>query len=176
MDKKLHEVLHAREDRVKRQIELLKKYHAPLLSVTLNIPGSTKDNDPIRYIFFECLQAVKGILKKNKNIEILYEAVVFGADGPESLLVVGNISLIDLKKIAVKIEDEHSVGRLFDIDVIDEKYHKISRQEVNKPLRKCIICNNQAYHCIALRKHLRKDIIEKAHKLIDDYIRLNKNR
>ena len=173
MDKKLQKVLDAREKRARQQVELVKKYHLPLLSITLNIPGVIKDSSPIRFIFRECLKLIKFEIKKDKNRKIIHESMNYSADGPQSFLIVRNISAIGLKKMAVEIEDNHPIGRLFDIDVIDRSYHKINRQELNKPLRKCIICEDLAMNCIALRKHPREEIINKTHKIINEFISIN---
>jgi holo-ACP synthase len=174
MDKKLQEVLNAREKRARQQFELVKKYHLPLLSITLNIPGVIKDSRPIRFIFRECLKLIKFDIKKDKNRKIIHDSMNYFADGPQSFLIVRNISATGLKRIAVEIEDNHTIGRLFDIDVIDRNYHKISRKELNKPLRKCIICEDLAINCITLRKHPREEIINKTHKMINEFIGLNK--
>ena len=44
----LEEMLAAREARAWRQQFFLQKYHAPLLSFTLNIPGPVKTNPVLR--------------------------------------------------------------------------------------------------------------------------------
>jgi len=61
------------------------------------------------------------------------------------------------------------LGRLFDIDVLNEGPCKISRRDVGMILRKCIVCNDFAINCITSRKHKRKEIIEKVNKMIDDF-------
>ncbi|MEA2021308.1 MAG: citrate lyase holo-[acyl-carrier protein] synthase, partial [Candidatus Caldatribacteriota bacterium] len=165
----LQEILRAREERVINQRKLLKKYHLPILSTTLNIPGPEKNNDKIRKIFYECLRVIKIELKKDENTKIIYEKVYFTADGPESFLIVKGLSEKNLKKIAIGIEDNHPFGRLFDIDVLSKEGHKVCRKDVNKSLRKCIICNDFAIHCITSRKHNRKEIIETTYKMIDDF-------
>lgn len=177
INKQLREILRAREERVINQRKLLKKYHLPILSITLNIPGPEKDNDKIRKIFHECLRVVKIELKKNESIKIIYEKVHFTADGPESFLIVKGLSEKSLKKIAIGIEDNHPFGRLFDVDVLSKEGYKVYREDINKALRKCIICNDSAIHCITSRKHNRKEIIKTTYKMIDDFIRLDeKNR
>jgi len=173
INKQLREILRAREERVINQRKLLKKYHLPILSITLNIPGPEKDNDKIRKIFHECLRVVKIELKKNESIKIIYEKIHFTADGPESFLIVKGLFEKSLKKIAIEIEDNHPFGRLFDVDIISKDGHKIYRKDVDSPLRKCIICNDLAIHCITSRKHNRKEIIKTTYKMMDDFIRLD---
>ena len=169
INERLQEVLRAREERVINQKRLIKKYNLPLLSITLNIPGPEKDNAKIRKIYHECLKAVKKELSKKENTKIIYQKEYFSADGPESFLIVEGLPVKELKKTAVKIEDNHPLGRLFDIDVLNERCYKISRQDIGISLRKCIICNDLAINCITSRKHKRKEIIEKVNKMIDDF-------
>jgi len=165
----LQEVLRAREERVVNQKRLIKKYNLPLLSITLNIPGPEKDNAKIRKIYYECLKAVGKELSKKENAKIIYQKEYFSADGPESFLIIEGLPVKELKRTAVKIEDNHFLGRLFDIDVLNEEYYKISRQDVGMTLRKCIICNDLAINCITSRRHKREEIIEKVNKIIDDF-------
>jgi len=174
MNEKLQKILQARENRVINQKTILNKFHSPILSITLNIPGPEKDNDKIRKIFYGCLKVVRIELKKDKNAKIIYEKEHFTAGGPESFLVVKGLFEKDLKKIAVKIEDEHPFGRLFDIDVLSRDGHKIYRKDIGSPLRKCIICKNAAINCITSRKHNREEVIKITRKMINDFISLKK--
>ena len=174
MNEKLQKILQARENRVINQRKLLKKYCLPILSITLNIPGPEKDNKKIREVFHQCLKVVRIELKKSEKSKIIFEKNYFTADGPEFFLVVKGLFEKDLKKIAVKIEDEHPFGRLFDIDVLSRDGHKIYRKDVGSPLRKCIICKNAAINCITSRKHNREEVIKITRKMIDDFISLKK--
>jgi len=154
---------------VATQKEMISKYNLPLVSITLNIPGSNKDSLKIRKIYRECIRVVKIKLLKQRESTIVCERERFSAEGPEFFMVVDGIAAKTLKKMFIQIENEHLVGRLFDIDVIDKDFSVVSRKDVNMPPRKCIICEDAAINCISMRKHKRDEIIKAVDSLIDQF-------
>ena len=168
--KLLNEILQARESRVAIQREIISEYNLPLISITLNIPGSKKDSLKIRKIYRECIRVVKIKLLKQRESTIVYERERLSAEGPEFFVVVDGFAAKTLKKMFIQVENEHPLGRLFDIDVISKDFSLVSRKDVNVPLRKCIICEDAAINCISMRKHKRDEIIKTVDNLIDQFL------
>ena len=47
---------------------------------------------------------------------------------------------LDVKRLLVPLEDASKLGRLYDIDIIGRDGKKISRSDIGKPGRTCLLC------------------------------------
>lgn len=159
----LHKILEAREWRWNHRKELAKKYKKPVLTITLNIPGPDKTKDLYKKAFKYLVEDFK-----KKDIPIIYEEIRQSYDGPEAYLVV-ECDVLDLKKICVKFEDSHPLGRIADFDVLGKRV--VSRKDLGKEERKCLICQRPATDCIISRRHSVDDLLKKIDKIITDFIR-----
>ena len=156
----IEEVLMCRERRVDIQNEMIKKYNMPLISFTMNIPGPIKTNQKIKKAFDIGKTLILEKLKEN-NIEILEKEELNVNTGNELFISV-NSSAEKIKNITVAIEESCELGRLFDIDVIDINFEKLSR----KSFRKCLICKEQAQECGRSRKHSVKELQDKVEEIL----------
>ena len=141
----LQQMLNRREQRAIQQQEFLKKYSCPLVSFSMNIPGPIKTNEQILKAF---TLGKTELLEKLKPFEILNSLEIYESTGDELLLAV-DADAVNLKNIAVQIENNSPVGRLFDIDIINFDGKKLSREN----FRKCLICDKQAQECARSRTH-----------------------
>lgn len=82
---------------------------------------------------------------------------------------------IEAKQTAVRIEDTHRLGRLFDIDVILPALRPMSRKDIGRPPRKCLLCDNEARLCMRLRLHTPAEIKEHIETLVREYTDDNGN-
>lgn len=174
----LADLLDSRENRVNHQLYLLEKYDKSILiSMTLNIPGPVKDKEQYRKALGIAIERLKAILDSNETFhaQILYEEFRPLKTGPEGYLVVSPAELdlrefnaselaCDIKKLAIKVEETDSLGRLFDIDILycDEQaasplqiHHikSVSRSQLNAQPRQCLICGEDAKSCARSRRH-----------------------
>lgn len=163
----LEELLQARELRAERQKKLVYIYKAGVISFMVNIPGKFKDTKISRMIHDEGRKILKKTLKQ-KSKHIVYEEVLYKPTGAEAFIIV-DMNELKLKEILVEIEDNHSLGRLFDFDVIDKEYKNITRKTINQIGRKCLLCNNQAVICVRSQKHSYGELIDKINRLSKDY-------
>ena len=157
----LEKMLTRREARAREQKNLLEKFNAPLISFSMNIPGPIKTNSSIRKAFEEGKILILDALK-NINAEINSFIETHEDTGDEILLSIKTLHPAELKKIAVKIENENKFGRLFDIDVIDVDGKKLSREN----FRKCLICDKQAQECARSRTHSVKEMQNAVEKIL----------
>ena len=157
----LAQMLARREKRVQEQEAFLKKYNSPLISFNMNIPGPIKTNKLIRKAFDTGKNSLLNTLKDNDVI--INECLEVHEDtGDEILLSVKNIAPEELKSLAVNIESDSTLGRLFDIDVIDADGNKLSR----KTFRTCLICDKQAQECARSRTHSVKEMQDAVERII----------
>ncbi|MCR4817617.1 MAG: citrate lyase holo-[acyl-carrier protein] synthase [Fretibacterium sp.] len=143
----LSEMLERREQRAARQAELLKHFHCPLVSFSMNIPGPVKTNSKIRAAFEQGKTALlEAVSRQTFSINFLEE--IHEATGDE-LLLSADAPARELKALTTRIEDEHPLGRLFDLDVIGADGEKLSRFT----FRRCLVCGRQAQACARARAH-----------------------
>lgn len=74
------------------------------------------------------------------------------------------------KKRCVMIEENHPLGRLFDIDVIGEGCVPMSRTEVDANPRKCLVCGKNARLCMRERIHSLDEILSEVKRLTDEWV------
>ena len=149
----LAQMLARREQRSSEQLDLLHKYHSPLVSFCMNIPGPIKTNSQIHKAFVLGRTSLLSRLEE-AGVVILKAVEIHQDTGDELLLAVGNTDPSALKAIAVDIEEASPAGRLYDIDVLDTNGQKLSRPR----FRKCLICDRQAQECARSRTHSVKEM------------------
>ena len=156
----IDEILICREKRVAIQNEMIKKYRNPVISFTMNIPGPIKTNDEIKKAFDIGKNLILEKLKEN-NIEIL-EIQELNENTGNELFISVDSQAEKIKDITITIEENTELGRLFDIDVIDINFEKLSR----KSFRKCLICEEQAHECGRSRKHSIEELQNKVEEIL----------
>lgn len=156
----LIDMLLRREQRAEMQNHFLQNYHCPIISFCMNIPGPIKTNKEIRKAFDDGVQALKKALA-DTAAEILDTWEIHESTGDELLIAV-RLPAETLKDITTRIEETHPLGRLFDMDVLDEKGNKLSRPSY----RKCLICDKQAQECARTRAHSVSEMQEVIERML----------
>lgn len=158
----LADMLACRERRSQIQNQLLRKYHCPVISFCMNIPGPVKTNEKIRYAFDSGKESLLCALQNTKaTASGLTE---FHEKTGDELLMAIALPAGQLKELTTGIEENHPFGRLFDMDVIDTDGQKLSRPS----FRKCIICGKQAQECARMRRHTIKEMQDKIQEMLGD--------
>lgn len=166
----LPRMLDARERRQYVQQQLIDTYHCPLISFTLNIPGPVKVfplavrtfEEGLKLIHTQCF-AWRLPIKKETRIEDI--------TGYEAFLSV-DADAFKIKEILCRLEERTTLGRLFDLDVIRTDKSKISRQSFQMPVRKCLICNQDAFICSRSRAHTVEELLIKECEIMQEYFDL----
>lgn len=160
----LNDILYCRERRAHIQSDYIHKYHCPVISFSMNIPGPIKTTPAFRKAFD---------MGKRELISWLYSEQISIAGYTELHEITGDelIMAVDcpaekLKEKAVLIEETPPLGRLYDIDIIDETGTKLSRIL----FRKCIICEKPAYECARSRAHSVEELQAKIEELLDSIL------
>lgn len=150
------EMTEARDNRRNLQLEIITKYHLPLISFTLNIPGPRKSSLLFTKIHNEGISAIKASFPRLINLELKKDLKT----GPEAYFVI-KLPVDQIKRRTIEIEEKHSLGRIFDIDVFDENGIAFSRSRLSHGQRKCFICDDIASLCSRSRKHTVDELIRK---------------
>lgn len=148
-----HKILTDREKRYEEILRLGAIYQWPVVCGKINCPGSDKNISDAQIVF--------GFLR-NKMQEVftgsrLYAKQLEGDDGASLLLVV-SLAPMEAKRLAVAIEDEHPLGRLFDVDVYLAGGEPVSRQDLGGKARTCLLCQDEARNCVRSSKHSTAEI------------------
>ncbi|MBR1671417.1 MAG: citrate lyase holo-[Fretibacterium sp.] len=157
-------MLECRERRAALQARLLAEYRCPLVSFSMNIPGPVKTNREIRAAFERGKTTLLESLSQ-QNLLIRAQEESHRATGDELILAVAAPTAggaLHLKALTTQIEEEHPLGRLFDMDVIDDRGIKLSRPV----FRKCLICGRQAQECARSRTHSVAELQEAVKRLL----------
>ncbi|MGL5244811.1 MAG: citrate lyase holo-[acyl-carrier protein] synthase [Sarcina sp.] len=165
--KLLEEILKGKEERVKLQKELIEKYDKTLISFTLNIPGFYKIKDKYFVIYKAGIKALMDEMKK-QNLELVSMKENISKAGFEGFIVVDSHA-DTVKKMTINIEENHNLGRLFDLDVFDNNFNQLSRTKFGVGKRKCLICDCEANICRREEKHTNEDILNKIDCFISEY-------
>lgn len=163
----LAEMLDARENRVHQQKSILSRYDMTLISFTLNIPGPAKVFPISEKAFEEGKKLILNHLRRH-NINIAFEEDNSGKTGYETFFSV-DCSPYYIKKLMIDIENSCPMGRIFDIDVLNSKGEKVSRQDAGADGRRCLICGEPAHACSRSKKHSTEELILKTAEIISDY-------
>ena len=163
----IRDMMAARDNRVKLQNELAAKYNCTVVSYTLNIAGPLKRFALGDRCFYEGKYEIEKIFTRGRyNI---FEYVLTDAyTGLECLWAI-NADAYELKRALVSIEENHSLGRLLDIDVLKADGSKISRSTLNLPERSCLVCGSSGQGCARSRTHPLDIIMERTYNIISGY-------
>lgn len=166
----LAQMLEAREHRAAKQRRIIAAYAAPLLSLTVNMPGPCKSEPVVRDIIKAGYRAVLDELTVNGLCPVYVETPYELPTGPEVYIAV-SADKWTLKNMAVRIEERHPLGRLLDIDVLGRDGIPVSRDDLGHPRRKCLICGQDAHGCARSRAHPVPELLKAVRVLTDAYFR-----
>lgn len=148
----LEEMLAARELRAARQSALLQRFHAPLVCLTMNIPGPVKLPEGAERAFGLALERVERILAEH-DASVVHRERFVKKTGCEAFFAV-QADPAALKAWMTDLEDADALGRLLDLDVLTVEGGKLSRPTP----RRCLLCGRQAQICARSRAHSLEEL------------------
>lgn len=151
------DLLISRDERQARQQVWLMRHPVALISVTVVAPGPIKDSALTRRIFNHGITALHTLIQQ-KGWLIREQSVLASASGPEGLIAI-EASPRDLKLATIALEQSHSLGRLWDIDVLNPEGEILSRRHFSLPARRCLLCENAAAECARGKTHTLSELI-----------------
>lgn len=165
----LEEVLQARDRRVALQHQALECYRLPLISLSLVAPGEIKTSpawlrvaDYAQQAITECCQQMAW--------DFVWEQATDGVAGPEWMVAVCAPAKA-LKQQMIALEEDHPLGRLWDIDIIDNNGQSISRKACGFPARSCLLCHHYAHECARGKRHSVPQLLDEIVRRIECYER-----
>lgn len=168
MEVTLQQILDAREQRVRKQRQLLEQFQTPLICFTMNIAGPEKMN-PLIEAGFQLGNDLLRAQLTGSGIKLLHFEQHLSPTGCESFYAA-DADPAALKRLTAEVEDSSPVGRLFDMDVLHLDGSKISREAIGLPGRKCLLCDQPAHLCSRSRTHTVQQLQEKTSALLRDAV------
>ena len=166
MEITLDQLLASRENRHEKQMALLSDHPAlTLVCLTVIMPGEVKRNYHSLIVANAAMTAVLECFKDT----LVYVQASDLVTGYEAYFLT-SLNRQQAKLLTCKVEDEHPLGRLFDIDVINSDGAPISRQEVGQPPRRCLLCENEARYCMRNHSHTLEELQDCIRQMIDRYV------
>lgn len=164
----LTEILDARSRRDKRQKTLLSMPGSRcLISFSLNIPGEIK-RFPMAILAFE--EGLREIRTAVSVHPLLYFEESRENTGPEAFFLLDG-DAPEIKRKMVSIEENHELGRLFDIDVLGPDAVPLSRSGFGLPPRSCLICGENAKACARNRTHSMELVKWRTAQILNDHFK-----
>ncbi|MBQ7984345.1 MAG: citrate lyase holo-[Bacteroidales bacterium] len=161
----LEQLLLSRDNRQEHQRFLLKNNpDKTLICLTVIMPGNVKRNCFSLTVAQEALKAIKKTFPLVLDIETKDLPTGFEA------YILTDTDIKETKLKCCEIEDTHPLGRLFDIDVIDKDMQPLSRLQVGKKPRKCLLCEHEARYCMRNRTHTQEEIGQYIENLLKPYV------
>jgi holo-ACP synthase / triphosphoribosyl-dephospho-CoA synthase len=161
----MNELLNAKDQRQKN-IEQLFLNCDVIVSIKSNVPGMNKSIADAYFLIRIFLNELTSILNI-KHIDF-YES----CDGPYYLLSLSAADLKTLKISLMGLEDHHPLGRMIDLDLYSKTMtSSVNRISMDRPLRKCYLCELDAAICIKNQTHPIDALIVYMRKKIENYLK-----
>ncbi|PVZ80273.1 citrate lyase holo-[acyl-carrier protein] synthase [Serratia sp. S1B] len=153
----LPELLSSRECRQARQQAWLARHNSTLLVLTLVVPGAVKDSPMTRQVFNLGWQALQQRYQQ-QGWRCLQEETRALSTGCEGYLAL-QADAYAVKKVTIELEQQHPIGRLWDIDVLTPPGQILSRADLGLPERYCLLCEKPAKICARQRRHSTEQLL-----------------
>lgn len=166
MEISLDRLLASRDRRWHRQMELLKEHpNESLLCLTVIMPGSVKRNRLSLAVARAATEAIR--VEFADSITQMEECDL--ETGFEAYVLV-SLPTLEAKQIACRIEENHPLGRLFDLDIIDPTGTPVQRSAVGVAPRRCLLCDNEARYCMRNHTHSPEQLQNHIAEIVEAYV------
>ena len=166
MEITLDKLLASRDRRVEMQQKLRENYpNSTLVCLTVIMPGNIKRNLSSLIASYAAINALMRQFE-GKIVDVITRDLETGYEA----YIVTSVPQREAKIIACDIEDTHPLGRLFDIDILDNDGVPVKRETVGSNPRRCLICDNEARYCMRNRTHTPQELNAQIQKMIDSYV------
>lgn len=128
-----------------------------LIMIKANIPGLNKNFPISSYLIKFFLNIIKG------TYQVFHLEFFESFDGPYYLCGIKGKNE-KIKRHLINIENRHKLGRFVDLDFFLNGEKSLSRSDFGLPLRKCVLCENDALYCIRTEAHEVREILHHIEK------------
>jgi holo-ACP synthase CitX len=143
-----------------------------VVTIVVNVPGADKNPSWAEGVLVQGFRQLRGTVDRRFGGALREVFRRERASGGEVILLV-DAPPLELKKMAIAIEDGEAIGRLLDIDVHTaaadglEVGCTISRFDLGLPGRRCLLCDAPAHECARSRRHSLEELKKKIAQLLE---------
>lgn len=145
------QILKAREERFEH-IKSISKNYQTIILLKANTPGKNKE----RYSSFFLVNLFNHVIEDQFNV--IYKTFKKGYDGPYYIYAIQSNEFQEIKHALIDIETTHPLGRLIDLDLYNRQ-ELISREDLDMPLRSCMLCDKPAINCMREQTHTLDELL-----------------
>ena len=161
----LADVLCARDMRQALQQLWRDRFGCPQLSFSTLAPGEVKDSALTRRIFNLGWQSLQNLINE-KALPVMAQSLNATPLGGYGLIAL-DVDAAQLKAWLMALEEEHPLGRLWDLDVIGTDGRPLSREALGGSPRRCLICARPAHECARARRHSVETLLAQMEEMVD---------
>ena len=137
-------------------------------SLGMNVPGPVKTGPLLAEAFQEGMSFLEQTFE-DQGGSVIRKSVLEQSAGYAAVWLIEGIDRYHLKKESVRMETAHPIGRLFDVDVMDEFGEPLSRSAVGAAQRTCFLCGKDAKICGRSRTHSVKELQQKVEEMLTQW-------
>ena len=165
----LSKVLEFREMKAAVQTDFMEDANEKtVMSLGMNVPGPVKTSALLSEAFYEGMSVLEEMVAWQSG-NVVKKAVLEKAAGYVAVYLIEGIDRYRLKKESIRIETSHPIGRLFDVDVMDEDGKAIMRESVGAAQRTCFLCGKDAKICGRDRAHSVEELQQKVKDMLEQW-------
>ncbi len=165
----LAQILEFRENKAAIQNEMVMHTSGgAVMSLGMNIPGPVKSGSLLWEAFHEGKARVEALIA-GQGGTVVQRAVLEEGAGYAAIYLVNGIDRYVLKREAVRLEETHPLGRLFDLDVLGEGRGPITREAAGGKRRTCLLCGRDAKVCGRNRTHSVEELQKKVWEMLTQW-------
>ena len=166
MEITLDKLLASRDRRVEMQQKLREKHpNLTLVCLTVIMPGNIKRNLSSLIVSQAAINALL-----NRFEGTIVDVITRDLETGYEAYLLTSLSQREAKIIACDIEDNNPLGRLFDIDILDNDGVPVKRETVGSSPRRCLMCDNEARYCMRNRTHTPQELNTQIQQMVDAYV------
>lgn len=158
----VQDLLDAKEEKA-RLIKGFLKENKTVVSLSVNMPGSVKNNQAAK-VFFNAGIQVCDLYRIASNGKVLDRSSDL-ISGPRYIVGFDKFTAEEIKKATVSFEEKYPWTRMLDIDVYTKGGKQISREDIGLEPRKCLVCKKDAKICSSSAKHSEESLKKAITKL-----------
>ncbi|AEC02942.1 holo-ACP synthase CitX [Parasphaerochaeta coccoides DSM 17374] len=156
------DILDAREQRAAFQQELLAQNSgAVLVCIKANYPGPDKHTPHTSFTVHLLAREIED------SIPVIGRWETDTCEGTAVYFISAGAA-VPIKDAMMRLENNHPLGRLIDIDVLSSR-GAVSRRDMGYPERTCFICNEPARICARMRRHPVETIQKYYRDTVEDW-------
>ena len=190
------EIAVSREKATARVRHLLREWDGSLVCLSMNIPGAYKQFPLASLCFAECRRITEITLEAGGFKFAAQDTLKQDSTGDRAYYLVDG-KPEEIKKLLCEVEDNHPLGRLFNIDLFarcaadtgnignisrigragDAGYtgihniRKITRAAIGKEERLCMLCDKYAFTCQHARMHSMDELVSNMLDIMWSWVR-----